>query len=121
LLQIEHILPETWHPTWPLKNGGLAPADYDDVASWFNEAPEYKETRERDRVVHTIGNLTLITAALNQSYGNDPFAAKAAEIKDHSLLALNAKVVQKTKWDVEQIADRSKELSDLAIARWPRS
>lgn len=119
-LQIEHIMPESWHTTWPLSTGEMAPADHDALENWFNDAAPYKETRERERLVHTLGNLTLITGALNQSYGNDPFKEKIAEMKRHSLLAMNQKIIGKSEWDVAQVTERSQELSTLAIARWPR-
>ena len=48
-LHIEHVMPQTWRPHWPL------PDDADDEAS-----------AHRDRVIHTIGNLTLVNGRLKR-------------------------------------------------------
>jgi hypothetical protein len=120
-LHIEHILPATWQPTWKLKSGALAPSDYASLEAFMSKEPAYIEARERDRVVDTLGNLTLITAPLNQSYGNNPFDAKKAELLKHSLLRLNSSVLEQAAWDVEQISARSAALADKALKRWPRA
>ena len=75
----------------------------------------------RDQVVDTIGNLTLITAPLNQGYGNDPFSDKKAELEAHTVLLLNRSIREQAAWDVEQIRARSEMLSTLALKRWPRA
>jgi Protein of unknown function (DUF1524) len=53
---------------------------------------ELGETTERcrARMLHTIGNLTLLTTELNSSVGNGPFKAKSRAIADDSDLRLNA-------------------------------
>lgn len=119
-LQIEHVMPTAWQPTWPLKSGDLAPEDYSSLDAFLSTEARYVEARARDQAVDTIGNLTLITAPLNQAYGNDPFTDKKAEIAAHSILKLNAELLNETAWDVDQIGKRSTALSSLALKRWPR-
>src|SRR5690606_31499964 len=53
-LAIEHVLPRKWQIHWPL--GG----DTTEV--------------ERERLIHTFGNLTLLTGRLNSSLSNRPWA-----------------------------------------------
>lgn len=119
-LQIEHILPVAWQPTWKLKSGELAPPDYDSLEALFKSDKPYADARARDKAVDTIGNLTLITGPLNQSYGNDPFSNKKAAIQEHSILRLSTDILKQETWDVEQIASRSSALTELALKRWPR-
>lgn len=120
-LQVEHVMPGAWQPTWKLKSGDLAPADYATLEGLFKDDPPYVEARVRDQVVDTIGNLTLITAPLNQGYGNDPFSDKKAELEAHTVLLLNRSIREQAAWDVEQIRARSEMLSTLALKRWPRA
>ena len=119
-LQIEHVMPSTWQPTWKLKSGAFAPADYASLDGFLNDDPLYVEARERDQVVDTLGNLTLITAPLNQGYGNDPFAEKKEELEAHTILLLNRSIRDQTAWDVVQIRSRSDMLACLALKRWRR-
>ncbi|MBK7189537.1 MAG: HNH endonuclease [bacterium] len=73
-LSIEHLMPRRWKTAhWPLP--GTA-------------EPE-SEMEERDRALHTIGNLTLLRQKLNSSVSNGPFAAKQKAILKHSALNLN--------------------------------
>lgn len=119
-LHIEHILPGTWQPTWKLRSGELAPSDYLSLEAFSKQDSPYVEARARDRVLDTLGNLTLITAPLNQSYGNNPFSDKKTEIQKHSLLRLNADILKQEEWDVDEIAARSSMLAECAVRRWPR-
>ena len=50
-LEIEHIMPQQWERHWPLPSGRSARID-------------------RERRLHGIGNLTLVTGKLNPSLSN---------------------------------------------------
>lgn len=56
-LTIEHLLPQQWQQHWPLPTDKLT-----DVA-----------ISERNLLLHTLGNLTLVTKAFNPSVSNDPW------------------------------------------------
>ncbi|MCL4250304.1 MAG: DUF262 domain-containing protein [Anaerolineae bacterium] len=97
-LTIEHVFPQTpEHGVWPqLDNPDL---------------------------IHTFGNLTLLTSALNASVSNGPFAAKCPEIAKQSSLRLNAffqGFVGQDTWDAEHIVNRGQQLFETAIEVWPR-
>lgn len=81
----------------------------------------YKEARERNQVTDTLGNLTPITALLNQGYGNDPFFDKKKELEAHTVLLLNCGIHEQPSWDVEQIRARSEMHARLALKCWPRA
>ncbi|MHB1414448.1 MAG: DUF262 domain-containing protein, partial [Chloroflexota bacterium] len=116
-LTVEHVLPQGWIEHWRLPNGakGIAPAD-----RLLTPSPE---SDQRDRVLHTIGNLTLLTGPLNTAVRNLPFEKKVDEIDGYSLLALNAyfrkRVDEGKPWDEEAIAERGRNLFDAARAIWP--
>ena len=74
-------------------------------------------------MIHTIGNLTLLTQGLNSSVSNGPFAAKRPAIAEHSTLRLNARFQDpgKSKWNEYDIRARGEELFAEAIMIWPRA
>lgn len=97
-LTIEHIYPQTpEHGVWsPMENPGT---------------------------VHTMGNLTLLTSALNSSISNGPFAAKCPEIAKQSSLRMNVyfqENVSKPSWDAVDILRRGQQLYALTLLIWPR-
>ena len=60
-LHIEHIMPQSWHQYWPL------PADTVD---------EDGAIASRNRLLHSIGNLTLVNQRLNSALSNAPWEQK---------------------------------------------
>ena len=103
-LSIEHLLPQRWKTEhWPV------PGRKD-----FEE-----EREERERVVHTIGNLTLLRQKLNSSVSNGPFRAKQKAILKHSALNLNRPLGEWDGWDEGAIRQRSEELFRAARKIWP--
>lgn len=104
-LSVEHVLPQGWKPTdWPL------PAD----------SPEAREARQR--LLHSIGNLTLVTPGFNSSLSNVAFRLKRPEIAANSSLMLNAyfqKFADTDTWDEASIVARAETLFERARAVWP--
>lgn len=104
-LQIEHVMPQAWHANWPLGND-----DYDE-----------QTVADRDRVVHTIGNLTLVSGRLNASLSNAPWATKRQALADHTVLFLNRRLVDKAPqvWNEAAIEKRATWLAKKAVKLWP--
>jgi hypothetical protein len=92
-LHIEHIMPQAWREHWPL------PADADRVEGATN----------RNRAVHTIGNLTLVNGRLNPSLSNAPWPKKRKALAEHSVMFLNKHLVNDgpEAWDEHAIEDRA--------------
>lgn len=102
-LSIEHLMPQSWLEHWPL------PED---------PAAAEREEETRAELVHTLGNLTVLTSALNSALSNGSWAAKRHEILRHSALHLNRELP--SDWGTARIIDRGEWLADLAIAVWER-
>ena len=105
-LTIEHVMPRAWRrrSLWSL------PADVEDEA---------KAGANRDRLIHTMGNLTLANGRLNTSLSNRPWEEKRAELHDHITLFLNKDLVKEQEWNEERIEARARQLAQVAIKVWP--
>ena len=105
-LTIEHVLPQSWEAHWPL------PTKLD----------EEEARQERNRLLHTIGNLTLVTGRLNSRASNAPWERKRETLEEHSVLFLNHSLLAESKgvaWDEQMILARSKRMADLVCKVWP--
>ena len=103
-LTIEHLMPVGWsEEKWPL------PESVDrDVATY-----------QRNTLIHSIGNLTLVTQKLNSSMSNDPWTSKRDELQEHSVLLLNNEFLSQPSWNEETIRSRSRRIAKLVSERWP--
>jgi hypothetical protein len=102
---IEHLLPQAWHLHWPLD--GTDPA----------------LMRRRNHLLHTLGNLSLVTKRLNPKLSNGPWAEKREALAAHSVLRLNHDLLSRAAssgWGEAQITARSEQLALLTVAVWPR-
>ena len=102
-LTIEHLMPVSWEAKWPLPDG-IEPEE---------------SRRERNRIVHTIGNLTLVTQSLNSALSNDRWEVKREELLKHSVLNLNSELRNEGHWDEEAIRARSRRMARLIADCWP--
>jgi uncharacterized protein with ParB-like and HNH nuclease domain len=102
-LTIEHLLPREWKRYYPLPK---------------RKRPEIAEV-EREEVIHTFGNLTLLTSSLNPAVSNGPWKRKRKEILRHSALALNRALGEEQEWNEVSIRKRGKRLFTIARRMWP--
>lgn len=104
-LHVEHVMPRAWRDHWP------EPEPSDD--------PEEPADLRRDRLVNTVGNLTLLTKNLNGKVSNGPFERKRPEIAEQSALRLNAYFQGVEAWDEAAIRRRGEALFERALEVWP--
>jgi len=116
-LEIEHIMPRGWRVHWD-SQPPMGP----------------NEAAARDRVVNTLGNLTLITKSLNGSLSNRPWTDAAASLlkeggapgkgkrsllSEFSLLLLNKQIVDDhDSWTEADIQARGRALVDVICDAW---
>lgn len=113
-MSIEHILPQNWTKHWPLPDGRFAPLDGTTGA----DERMIADITAREAVLHTLGNLTLITVPGNTTASNNAFQHKGPWL-NKSLLALNLHILQNAEWAEQEILARSNDLADLAVRIWP--
>jgi hypothetical protein len=103
-LTVEHLMPQSWKEHWPLPN----------------VEPHDKEASSRERFVHTLGNLTLLTRKLNPSVSNAAWASKREAIFEHSGLMMNRQLYTFSEWHEGAILQRGIDLTKVALTLWPR-
>ena len=102
---IEHVMPRKWESNWPLDQRGL-------------------DEEERNRAIHTLGNLTLLTTRLNSKVSNGPWlggGGKREGLENHDVLFLNRELLKKVdeRWTDDAVQTRTNELIGLIIQIWP--
>jgi hypothetical protein len=102
---IEHIMPRKWAAHWPHPEGTRG------------------ET-ERDALIHTIGNLTLLTSQLNGKVSNGPWLGQAGKkhgLEAHDVLMLNRDLIKTAgaDWSDSAIRHRSELLARVVTEIWP--
>ncbi|CAN0624564.1 protein of unknown function [Burkholderia multivorans] len=85
------------------------------------ETPEVLASKNRDNLVHTFGNLTLITGSLNSAIKHGAWIDKRAEILSNSVLPINGRLSQYDSWDEATIEQRGRELLERALKIWRRT
>ena len=107
-LTVEHVAPQKWERHWR-----------HDLGFKDNE-----EDRLRlDRLVHRIGNLTVVTEPLNYKLLNHPWSHKAKLLEDDNL-EMNRRLVgdmEETIWNEQEINRRSQILADYVTRIWPHA
>lgn len=103
ILTIEHVLPQNWVDNWPLGEG--------------------EDAETRHRLVHTLGNLTLIRGRLNSSISNSGWGipgGKRDELRKHARLALSGGLEEfdDGQWTHTAIRDRTSALLERLIDIW---
>ena len=108
-LTIEHLMPQKWQENWPF---AVVPTDSEEAVA---------RHENRNRIIHSIGNLTLVNFRLNPSLSNSPWRCKRPKLLEHAVLFLNKKLLQEApdEWDEDAILGRSMQLARLACRVWP--
>ncbi|KQT61054.1 hypothetical protein ASG52_17625 [Methylobacterium sp. Leaf456] len=110
-LTLEHIMPQKWRTHWPISGFG-----HDDEAAPSAEYLSRQSAREGK--VHTLGNLTLLTHALNAAVSNGAFSVKMPAIRAQSALVLNRELHDHADWNEETITARGTSLFKVAAQLW---
>lgn len=110
-LTIEHIMPQKWRPHWPVPG-------FDHVEEGEIDVDQLARELERDQSINKLGNLTLLTHALNATVSNGPFSEKMPAVRAHASLALNRELNGLNHWDEAAILQRGAALFEVAQRIW---
>jgi len=103
-LTIEHVMPQHWGPNWPI-----------------GEDATGEQGQRRDELVHTLGNLSLVTDKLNPALSNAGWVEKRDILRKHSVLLLSDDLLDSDSWDETAIVQRGEEMAQKICEIWPRS
>jgi len=98
---VEHMMPVKWQQNWPI-------SDLDE-----------QKKAARDKVLKTLGNLTLVTKRLNSKLSNDAWDEKKETLRKYSSLNITIDYLDGG-WEEARIDSRAKDLAELAVQMWVR-
>lgn len=105
-LTVEHVMPRSWREHWPL-----------------GEAADIVQAlHDRERLIHTLGNLTLVNGRLNRKLSNAPWTSKRETLNRHTVLHLNKELLRTyndTDWAEATILERGVALGKIVKMIWP--
>jgi hypothetical protein len=107
-LWTEHVLPISWTEAYPFADGDFVERSSGDPRA-----------TDRNRLLHSLGNLTLISGALNISSGNRGFLEKREKYDEHTSLFLNKWFIKHQAWAEAEIRERGERLAEMAMLIWP--
>lgn len=98
---LEHVMPQEWRKNWPGEEYGT-------------------DGLSRDELVHQLGNLVLVTQALNSKVSNGPWLEKKKSLAEHSTLLTTKEVVDSGSdlWDEATIRARTEKVARAIIEIW---
>lgn len=120
-LEIEHVMPREWRAHWDRR-----------------VARDPELAGQRDHLINTLGNITLVTAKLNGTLSHRPWTDRQAKtvapsgrlagqgkrtlLSRYSLLVLNKEIVDyhPAAWTDEDIRLRGRELTEAVVEIWKR-
>ena len=107
-LTVEHVAPQSWERHWQQD---------------LNFGNSEEDRIRLDRLVHRIGNLTLVTQAINPKLGSRPWDYKVKLLTEDNL-EMNRRLLSDMEgavWNEAEINRRSKQLADYVVAIWPHA
>jgi hypothetical protein len=98
---IEHVMPRRWQNHWPLGEEG--------------------DEADRDKVIHTFGNLTLLTSKLNSKVSNAAWPSKRLALQEHDVLKLNSDLMGLAAeiWNEVKVQNRTAAMTQAILEIWP--
>lgn len=116
-LTIEHVMPQSWSTYWPLEKRDVTNPDTGE----HDPAMEQRAVQRRQRLINTLGNLTLITGSLNPALSNSAWESKRPELMKFSKLNLNQYFhgSEAEEWNEAAIERRTAYFSNQLTKIWP--
>lgn len=124
LLDVDHILPQSWYAHWPLADETSATweeASEVEVMSRSNLAlsDRQKAIAKREAAYRILGNLTLLNLSVNRQAQNYGFTQKRDLLIANTNLRLNIPLLVRNDWDEAAIEKRGEQLTTVALRIWP--
>ncbi len=107
-LTIEHVIPQAWRQHWSLG----------DVS---DESEASERAADRDRQIHLLGNLTLLTGEVNNALSNAAWPTKQGYLLENSRLHLTGEILAHYtgRFDESAIQRRGVKMATEVCTIWP--
>lgn len=123
-LDIDHIMPSSWTTYWEIEPNDKVTTD--EVSrietKWLLDLPldeRERKIHDRQNLIPSIGNLTLLNLSENRSAQNKDFATKKDLLLKNTNLRLNIPLLGMDEWNEADIRKRGRSLAEIAIKIWP--
>ncbi len=102
-IHIEHLMPESWEQNWSIDESTSETLDI------------------RNRLIQTMGNLTMLNGPLNSSLQNSSWCVKREEIKNSDNLFINKILLEEyyEDWNENTIRLRGESIAEYILQLWP--
>ena len=97
-MSVEHVLPKKYAENW---------------TSFLSD-----QNFDAEEFIHRLGNLTLLTGALNSGLKNSFFDQKVKEIKKHDVYFINKSITEQHEWNDVAIETRHQGFAEIANKVW---
>lgn len=106
-VNIEHLMPVSYEECYPLEEQ--------------SEDDDEDAEQRRNRLLHAVGNLTLVTPSFNSSVSNRCWDIKREELEKFAASELNRDVLKhsNSEWKEADIIARGERLGEVALEIWP--
>jgi hypothetical protein len=123
-LDIDHMMPQEWPQYWPLPDGTVVTAQDRSAAQLAMLVDGKVEGRQkaiidRDALIPTMGNLTLLHYGTNRAARNHEFRLKRDLFVSHTNLHLNRDMLVADRWNEDNIQKRAESMVTAAFRIWP--
>ncbi|MBO3725061.1 DUF262 domain-containing protein [Actinomyces bowdenii] len=102
---VEHLMPQQWRTNW---------------ADSADDGAEEDAAARRDRLLHTLGNLTLVTQRLNSSLSNSSWESKRKALEATTSLLITRAVTtgHPQEWGDDDIRRRTADMIEDILSIW---
>ncbi len=123
-LDVDHLMPRSWFTHWPLADGttvsGAESAAVELLARSGTPLSErQKQINDRQAVIATLGNLSLLNLSVNREAQHFAFTKKRDLLIANTNLRLNIPLISLPVWDESAIGKRGELLANAALKIWP--
>ena len=123
-LSVEHVLPQRWRKHWLLDGVAVTESEWTHATLLLGMAEDMGGRTalisRRERLLHSFGNLTLVTPGMNSSLQHGPFETKRSALDQYSRLMTNKHFAKLKEWNEEAILKRGEEMFEVARQVWAR-
>ncbi len=119
LPSIEHVMPKEWYAHYELEGEIISKEIIDgwDIFDNEEESAKWDKVELRNNLIHSIGNLTIVTMPLNATMRNASFKEKKEDLRN-SIFFLNRYFDNLENWDEKEIDRRARWLFEKARYIW---